>query len=228
MKRFIIIVLAIFLVVGGGYLLKKDSKSSKSAAGAKPTSHTYGEGKTGVRLLEYGDFQCPGCGAFYPILKQVKEKYKDQITFQYVYFPLTQIHQNAQAGARAAQAASNQGKFWEMHNLLYDNQKNWESSTNIAVVFEAYATQLGLNVAQYKTDYASAATNAIINADIKTGQDLKITGTPTFFLDGKQIEDNNTVAGLDKFSAVLDAEILAKTGKPSAATATPTTTATGQ
>lgn len=209
MKKAIIIILLAVAVIGGGSLLKKDSKQ----AAATPTNHTFGAGKSGVVLKEYADFQCPGCGSFYPILKQVKDKYKDQITFQFVNFPLSQIHQNSQAAHRAAEAASNQGKFWEMHDLLYENQNTWKDSINTNRDFEAYASQLGLDITKFKFDFASSATNSIIQADIGTGQDLKVTGTPTFFLDGKQLEDNNAIASLEKFSRVIDEAIFAKTGQ---------------
>ena len=189
-------------------------KNKKSVVGA-PTNHVYSTGSTGVTLVEYGDFQCPGCGQFYPLVKALKDKYKNVITFQFVNFPLTQLHQNAQAAHRAAQAASNQGKFWEMHDLLYENQNNWKDSSNAPKDFEAFATQLGLDLNKFRTDFASAETNAIIAADITKGQSKKIVGTPTFFLDDKQIEDNNTISSVDKFSKIIDSEILAKTGKPS-------------
>ena len=211
MKKFLIIVLVAVAVIGGGAMLKKDSKSNTTTA--SPTNHTFGSGSTGVVLKEYGDFQCPGCGAFFPIVKEVKEKYKDKITFQYVHFPLSQIHQNALSAHRAAEAAGNQGKFWEMHDLLYNNQNTWKSSTLVSRDFESYAQQLGLDMTKYKTDYASAQTNNIIQADIKTGQDLKVTGTPTFFIDGKQVEDNNSISTVATFSAAIDAAIAAKTGQ---------------
>jgi protein-disulfide isomerase len=188
-------------------MLKKDSKTTVDA---KPTNHVFGEGKSGVVVKEYADFQCPGCGSFYPVVKQIKEKYKDQITFQFVNFPLGQIHQNALAAHRAAHAANNQGKFWEMHDLLYENQNAWSTSTNISRDLEVYANQLNLDIAKYRTDFASAETNSIIQADIKTGQELKITGTPTFYIDGKQIEDNNTISTFAKFSEAIDATIKAK------------------
>ena len=215
MKKAFIIILLVVVAISGGALLKKDNK----AAPVQPTSHTFGDGKSGVVLKEYGDFQCPGCGAFFPILKQVKEKYKEQITFQFINFPLSQIHPNAQAAHRAAHAAGNQGKFWEMHDQLYENQNTWKDSINTTRDFEAYATQLGLDIPKFKIDFASSETNSIIQADIRTGQDLKVTGTPTFFLDGKQIEDNNTIASVELFSKVIDAAIAAKTG--TAPTTTP-------
>ena len=211
MKKFIIIVLAAIVVIVGGSMLKKDKPTE--VVNAQPSNHVYGTGSTGVVVKEYGDFQCPGCGAFFPIVKEVKEKYKDQITFQFVHFPLSQIHQNAMAAHRAAESASKQGKFWEMHDLLYQNQNSWNTSTNIAKDLETYAVQLNLNMDSYRQDYASAVTNSIIQADIKTGQELKVTGTPTFFIDGKQVEDNNTISTVASFSAAIDAAIAAKTNK---------------
>ncbi len=225
MKNFIIITLIIVALIGGGAFLKKN-KAAAPGSGS-PTHNVLGKGTSGVTLVQYGDFQCPGCGQFYPLLKQVIDHYKDEITFQFVNFPLVQIHQNAQAAARAGQAAANQGKFWQMHDLLYQGQPAWSQASDAAAQFETYASQLGLDVTKYRKDFASADTNAAIKADVKTGQNLKVTGTPTFFLDGKQIEDNNTVSTPAKFEALIDAEILAKTGKPSTskAAAAPATTA---
>lgn len=216
MKKAIIIILLAVVVIGGGSLLKKDDKQTTVA----PTNHTFGEGKSGVVLKEYADFQCPGCAGFYPIIKQIKEKYKDQITFQFVNFPLSQIHQNAQAAHRAAEAASNQGKFWEMHDLLFENQNTWKDSINTTRDFEAYASQLSLDTTKFKFDFASSATNSTIQADIGTGQDLKVTGTPTFFLDGKKLEDSDAIYSLEKFSVFIDAAIAAKTGQQPATTTT--------
>ena len=85
---------------------------------SKQQTMIVGESKSGVTLIEYGDFQCPACQQYYPIFKQIKEKYKDQITVQFRHFPIVSAHQNAMVAHRAAEAASNQGKFWEMHDLL--------------------------------------------------------------------------------------------------------------
>ena len=213
MKNLIIIVLVSIGVVGGVVLLK----NGKTSAPANPTSHMYGNAGAQVKLVEFGDFQCPSCGSFFPVLEQLKAKYKDEISFQFVNYPLSQLHPNAQSAHRAAQAASNQDKFWEMHDLLYKNQSSWKDNTNVSDTFSGYATQLGLDLVRYKKDFASSETNSIIQADIKTGQALKVTSTPTFFLNGKQIEDNNMVSTIEKFTAIIEAEILTKTGSPSKA-----------
>jgi len=204
--------IAVILIVFGGILLFKGNKAnapsdgSNSSAG-NPTQHVEGKGTTGVVLVEYGDYQCPFCGQYYPIVKEVAQKYNDQITFQFRNLPLLQIHQNAFAGARAAEAAALQNKFWEMHDKLYENQDAWTSSNNALSIFTQYATGLGLNADKFKKDFASTAVNTTINADIKefgkTGQELS---TPTFFLDGKKISPKS----VDEFSKSIDAAIAAK------------------
>ncbi|HSW98818.1 MAG TPA: thioredoxin domain-containing protein [Candidatus Saccharimonadales bacterium] len=203
-------VIAVIVVIFGGILLLNGHKNSPgSSSNAKPTSHIEGKGATGVTLIEYGDYQCPYCGEFYPFVKQVAAKYNDQIYFQFRNLPLIQVHQNALAAARAAEAASNQGKFWEMHDLLYENQSAWAEGGSPQATFDRFATQLGLNVAQFDKDAASAATNDIINADLaafdKTGAEKS---TPAFFVDGKLV--NPKAISADALSVFIDQAIAAK------------------
>lgn len=204
------IVLVIIALIGGVWWLARDEAGAPSG-NSNLSNNTYGTGSSGVELVEFADFQCPSCAQFYPIVKEVKEKYKDKITFRFRHFPLQTIHPNARAAHRAAEAAARQGKFWEIHDLLYENQTTWSSSNNAASQFEAFAEQLGLNMDQYKADVASSDTNSIINADVSLGGSQNVTGTPTFFLDGENLDivDVNTV---DKLSAALDAAIAKKTG----------------
>src|SRR5581483_6641865 len=128
-KRFWGILIGLAIIIVGIIWLASPSKSnapsSSSTNGA--TNHIEGQGQEGVQLLEYGDYECPFCGQYYPVLKQVENIYNKQITFQFRNLPLTQIHPNAFAGARAAEAAAMQSKFWEMHDTLYDNQNSWAS-----------------------------------------------------------------------------------------------------
>lgn len=205
-KRFLII-LAVLVLGFVGFVVFQGKKDNGSTGGngssnAQASEHKKGAGNKGVVLVEYGDFQCPSCGAYFPVLQEVKEKYGDDITFQFRNFPLTQIHQNAMAAHRAAEAASKQDKFWEMHDLLYTRQNSWNSSQNVAQIMEDYASELGLNVEQFKTDYQSAEVNAVINADIAVGNDLKVSGTPTFFINGEKVETPDRT--LESFSKVID------------------------
>lgn len=199
-KRFWGILLVIFLVFGGIFFFSQQDKDDGDTRNV--TSHVTGNTSAKVTLVEYGDFQCPACGSYYPIVKQVKEKYKDDIKFQFRNLPLSQIHPNAFAGARAAEAAGLQNKYWEMHDTLYEQQNTWSSASNPKSYFEDYASQLGLDTAQFKTDFASSAVNKAINADIaafkKTGATMQ---TPSFFLNGKSIK---TTASLESFTKQID------------------------
>jgi protein-disulfide isomerase len=211
-KKILTYIAVIAVIVLGVWWLNSGDDSTSN--GKPPTNRTYGNGSSGVVLTEYGDFECPGCGAFFPIVQQIKEEYKDKITFQFRHFPLINIHQNAQAAHRASEAADKQGKFWEMHDLLYQNQQSWAGVDNVAGIFEEFARQLGLNIDQYKGDVISPDVNDNIQADLEAGKALGVSGTPTFFLDGKQIEDNRDIDTIEKFKAKIDAAIAAKTGQP--------------
>lgn len=210
-NRFFITILVVIAVLAGVFTFTKQKTNDKTpgSSNAQPTSHTEGGGKSGVVLIEYGDFQCPACGQFYPIVKQVVDKYKDQITFQFRNFPLVQIHQHAFASARAAEAADKQGKFWEMHALLYENQQSWGVASNPTSFFVEYAKQLGLNVEQFQTDMASSEASGRINADITEAQKIGANATPTFVLNGKKLEKNPT--SLEDFNKLIEDEINKKT-----------------
>lgn len=218
-KQFWIILAVIAAIFVGIVVLsnnKKTENGTTSTSTKAGTKHIQGEGKTGVTLQEYGDYQCPICGTYYPVVKQVVEKYKDQITFQFSNLPLTQIHPNTFAASRAAEAAGLQNKYWEMHDLLYINQNAWASSSNAQTIFEGYAQQLNLNMAQFKKDYSSTKVNDAINADAAA---FKKTGdpeaTPTFYLDGHKLDNTDLMdsngPNVEKFSKVIDAEIAKKT-----------------
>lgn len=212
-SRFSFILIALVIVFGAVlFISKKDASAPENGKGdsnAQTTSHTRGENKKKVTLTEYGDFQCPACGAYYPVVEQVFEKYKADIEFQFVNFPLTQIHPNAMLAHRSAEAASNQGKFWEMYKLLYENQSTWTnlSSAQADSTFRSYAQSLNLDMTKFDTDQKSQETNKIINADISKGKGLGISGTPSFFIDGKKIENPKDV---DDFNKVIEEAIKAK------------------
>lgn len=215
-KRFWGILIAVVVVLGGIFWLTGNNKAGAPSS-TQPTNHVEGQGKAGVTLIEYGDYECPFCGQFYPIVKQVAAQYNEQIFFKFRNLPLTQIHPNAFAGARAAEAAALQNKFWQMHDVLYDNQDpngqaGWVASKDpLNNYFVGFATQLGLNTNKFKQDFASEQVNNLINADLsafaKTGEQQ---ATPTFFLDGKKI---SPTAAVDSFQKLLDAEIAKKAPK---------------
>lgn len=207
-KRFVII-LAVLILGFVGFLTIQSKKSSKNngnnSSNTQPSEHKIGAGKKNVTLVEYGDFQCPSCGTFFPIVEQVKEKYGDDITFQFRNFPLTQIHNNAMSAHRSAEASAKQNKFWEMYAILYSRQQSWSNSKNATQNMEDYATELGLNVEQFKTDFQSSEVNAVINADTAEGNKLGVNSTPTFFLNGKKLEEIEPT--VESFSKLIDEAI---------------------
>lgn len=230
MKKNILVILAIIVVAGGFWFLTRPDNSKGSGASSETTNHFVGEGTTGVELIEYGDFQCPACGRYYPVIKQIKEKYGDRIKFVFRNFPLDSIHPNARAAHRAAEAAGRQGKFWEMHDKLYESQQVWSNDNNPYDSFKTYAQELALDMTKFDTDYKSEAVNKAINADLSAGQALKATSTPTFVLNGKKLDDETmqTIrfsaglqAAVDDFSKLIDAAIAEK--NPNQATPSPST-----
>jgi protein-disulfide isomerase len=133
----------------------------------------------------------------YPTVKELKETYKDKLTFVFRNLPLTNIHPNALAAAVAAEAAGQQNKFWEMHDKLYENQPAWQSAAveERGRIFETYAQQLGLNVGQFTQDLSSPAVTEKINRDRATAQKLNASSTPTFVLNGQLLPEQVSVNG---------------------------------
>lgn len=136
-----------------------------------------------VVLEEYGDYQCPPCGLLYPELKKIETEYGNQVRVVFHHFPLSKLHKNAMAAARAAEAARNQNKFWEMHDRLYLNQKAWSDADDPLPIFASYARDLKLNVEQFTRDMESSEVEQRIAADMQRGAAAGVTGTPTVFID---------------------------------------------
>jgi protein-disulfide isomerase len=208
-KRFIGIIIAIILGMVGIFVLtggnKDKSGNEGSNADARPSSHVAGKVDSKVTLIEYGDFQCPACKSYFPIVSQLKKDYGDRVAFQFRHYPLVQVHPNAFLGSRAAEAAGKQDQFYEMHDLLYENQDSWSSSSNPAAVFESYARQLGLDIEKFKNDSGNSAVAGTINADVKAAQAAGADSTPTFVLNGRTIEQ--IPRNVDGFKKLLDEEL---------------------
>jgi protein-disulfide isomerase len=152
-----------------------------------------------VVVEEYGDYQCPPCGQLYPELKQIEHEYGAQVQIVFHHFPLTKIHKNALAAAHAAEAARNQNKFWEMHDRLYRNQKEWVDEEDPRPIFLSYARQLNLKVDQFTSDMDSNLVDQRISADVSRGTVAGVTGTPTVFIDGLMLRyEATTPEGLRK------------------------------
>lgn len=176
------------------YLPKNQSNpgSSLSVKNIQPSDHIAGNPESKTVLIEYSDFQCPACGAYYPLLKQLKTELGNSFAFVYRSFPLAQ-HKNAELAAQIAEAAANQGKFWEMHDKLFENQSSWSdlSSTDATKTFERYAESLGLNMTQFKTDENAEGTKKKVSDSTKSGERALVNSTPSFFLNGKAVSPKN-------------------------------------
>lgn len=204
-KRFVAIIILVVGVFVGIGTFGGDNKNAKiSSSDAPPTQHIKGAETTGIVLQEFGDFQCSACATYYPLVKQLQDEYGDRLAFQFIHFPLIQIHPNAFVAHKAAEAAGKQNKFFEMHDLLYEQQQLWANANNATTIFENFAAQLELDMEQYKSDAVSSEVNSSITADIKVGQDNNINSTPSFLLNGKKIENPRS---LEEFKALIDAEI---------------------
>lgn len=154
--------------------------------------HVFGTRDSKVIFTEYGDFQCPGCGGMHPTVKALTEKYEGQVTFVFRNFPLTQIHPNALVAAAAAESAGLQGKYWEMHNKLFESQDAWKnvSVKDRVTTFTNYAKDLGLDVEKFKADIVSENVSKKVSYDLALGKKIKVNSTPTFVLNGKTLTND--------------------------------------
>jgi protein-disulfide isomerase len=148
-----------------------------------------GNPKAKVTLVEYSDFQCPTCGIFYPIVKKMESEFGDQLRVVYRHFPLG-MHAYAELAAQAAEAAGKQGKFWQMHDLIFDSQQEWSKMVGSARgKFLGYAKELALDLPRFEADLDSKATRQAVEEARRSGERVGVSSTPTFFLNGVQIKN---------------------------------------
>lgn len=214
MKRilpFLIILAVLGVAVGSAWYLSKPISSSSGPINPRPASsnapqqaapaqlaaarsgvpgaepaHTKGPANAPAHIEEFGDFQCPPCGLFHPILEQMEQEFGDKLRVTFREFPLPN-HQHALRAASTAEAAGLQGKFWEMHALIYEHQKEWKDLTDVRPVFDSYARQIGLDVERLNRDLGGLQVAQRIIMDGKRAQSLGVKGTPTVFLNGREV-----------------------------------------
>lgn len=199
MKNPWLIIVVLVVVLIGGSVWYSNSVSKSYDEGVTVSAHEKGKLDSTVVVTEFSDFQCPACGNFEPIVDEMFAKYGDKIKFEYKHFPLP-MHQFAPIASRAAEAAGQQGKFFEYHDVLFKNQDEWSKSTNPTGLFVKYATNMGLDVTKFKNQMQAPSLEAYIKADMAQGQKQGVTGTPTFFLNG--VKMNLTTA--DDFIKQID------------------------
>jgi protein-disulfide isomerase len=171
--------------------------------GAEPP-HTIGPANAPAQLEEFGDFQCPPCGVFHPILEQMEREFGKNLRVTFRNYPLPN-HQHAVAAASAAEAAGLQGKFWEMHKLIYEHQKDWKDQFNARSIFQTYAQQIGLDVERFQRDVNGGVVQQRIAQDVRRGQSLGVNGTPTVFLNGREVPFENLPA--EKLRVLIQQEV---------------------
>lgn len=143
--------------------------------------HIQGNANSELVIVEYGDYQCPYCGAAYPVLKELMKEFGNQVQFVFRNFPLSEMHQYARPAALAAEAANVQGKFWEMHDAIYENQQQLNEN-----LLTEIAEKLNLNMTQFKEDLQSSKLAEKVDSDFESGVISGVNGTPSFFVNGKK------------------------------------------
>ena len=154
-----------------------------------------------VTIVEFADYQCPFCARNVPLVKELLEAYPETVNFVFKEFPLTNIHRNAMPAAKAAIAAQKQDKYWEMHDLLFENFQDLEEDA-----LERYAAEVGVDVAQWKQDMASDDVERRVQEDLRLGRAVGVRGTPTMFVNGLRVT-NRSPEGI---RAMIDAALAEK------------------
>ncbi len=196
-------VIVIGLIVWG--LIAADNKAMREEANLLPVDtlgeldHSRGYALAPVTLIEYGDFQCPACSVYHPIVeKLIATTATNTLRFAFRHFPLAQ-HANANAAAQAFEAA--ESKMWEMYDMLYVNQKEWESSKDPKSIFVGYAKSLGIDEKTFLEKFDLKDIKEKIQSDYKSGIKAGVTATPTFFVNGKKIQNPQNY---DEFKKIID------------------------
>jgi protein-disulfide isomerase len=206
MKRylpFVIIAATLAVAVGAGVWMFRTEQAKSTltpAPSGSPVATLNTTGSKGVVIIEeFGDYQCPPCGALNPAVKTLKNEFGDRIRVVFRHFPLTSIHKHALEAAYAAAAADLQGKFWEMHNMLYENQSAWSDVGDFRPIALNYASRLGLDIQRFTRDMDGLDVMNRVASDEKRGNGLGVNSTPTVFIDGRLVpSEAMTLDGLRK------------------------------
>ena len=199
MKRYLplgIVVGVALVTFGSGAMLYRTKHEQLQAipedkvlsANSGPESpHIRGNPNAQVTLEEFGDFQCPPCGSFAGFAEELLKEYDSRLRIVFRHFPLT-AHEHAREASLAAEAAGIQGRFWEMHDLLYREQAAWSKAPNARELFESYAGTIGLNVDQFKKDMDGEQAKARVDSDHARAESLEIKVTPSLYINGQPVD----------------------------------------
>lgn len=218
---------ALFLILFVGVIIVAKNKNNPQASNASVSfadnGHprmltSQGEDATisanpavkSITLVEYGDIQCPACKVYHPIVKQLLASYPERVKLIFKNFPLTSVHPNAMNAAIAAEAVGRQGKYFQFVDLMYEKQDEWAGLDDPQPKFEEYVKSLGLSVEQFQKDQKDPAIAKLINDERNEGIQNGVSGTPSFFVDGKKIENPNSIGD---FKKIIDAELKTVSGQ---------------
>jgi protein-disulfide isomerase len=197
-RPFLIIGLVLLVAAAGTALLLRSNQPADPAhewdIESSDSARKNNSADTVVTLEEFGDYQCPPCGELHPTLKKLQQEYGANLNFVFRNLPLTKIHQNALPAAQAAEAARMQNHFWEMHDLLYENQNLWKDDINPRSIFSKFAADLGLNTKQFLRDLDGEQVQMRLEADAAAAAKEGIEGTPTILINGRQLRVEMTTA----------------------------------
>jgi protein-disulfide isomerase len=214
---------AVLLFVGAFVLA--DQAQEANNAGIEDIVHVKGNPDADVTFVKYSDFQCSACAQAYPVVSSIVDEYGDKLRFEYRHFPIERIHPYAVQAAMAAEAAGQQGKFYEFHDLLFENQQVWANSPTPNVLFTEYAEQLGLDIDQFERQARASVLRDKARAQFAEGRDAGVTGTPAFFLNGEQLRGEN--GGPLSYPEVI-ARVAEVVGEPLPEVAEPATEGVGE
>lgn len=191
------IVGSLVLVVGIAFFFSGKSSTTTTNEGPAPQEKVLGEARLAkgpadakVTIVEFSDFQCPACRAVQPLIKQIVNQYPNDVRFVYRHYPLVSIHPYAQLAAQASEAAAEQGKFWEFHDLLFEKQPEWaqlSSATQVEDKFVEYAGQMGIDSAKFREKIAADEIRQKVLADVADSQELNLSGTPSLFVNNTRV-----------------------------------------
>jgi protein-disulfide isomerase len=210
LKPLVIIIVLVAVAAGAAVYLSRSADHPAETAGTpsrvdiKSGGHSRGPANAQLTLVEFGDYQCPSCGAFHPLVKEILNRYPDKVRLEFHHFPLIDLHPNAMMAAMAAEAAGEQGRYWEMHDALFENQGVWAPSRNAEAAFLTLANRIGLNLNQFMQNLRNPAIQGRILQDVTLGNNVQIRETPTFFINGQRVYVQPTI---DDFVKVIEAHL---------------------
>src|SRR6185503_17138199 len=209
-KPVIIIILAVAVAAGAAVFLSRQPEEA-SGSNATPLTvdikgggHFRGPETAEVTLVEFGDYQCPSCGAYHPFVKEILNRYPKQVRLEFHHFPLISIHPNSMAASKAAEAAGLQGHYWEMHDALCEYQPSWSTRPDPKPTFASIANSIGINGTILTQSMDNPQLQDRILKDVEQGNTVGIQAVPTFFIDGQQVHIN---LSMEDFVQVIESHL---------------------